>query len=121
MHIKIDSRSEVQPLFLFYKFWQVLGRTNRLVFYRHGPHRKRRLQQFFVAAGTSLPTCCYLVTIKGYTDWPTDMCPTIILLLRVLVATETCLSSRCVAVEGSIQSTESLPSKCKRAKRQTHR
>jgi hypothetical protein len=34
-------------------------------------HRKRRLQQFFVAAGTSLPSC-YVATIKGYTDRPTD-------------------------------------------------
>jgi hypothetical protein len=37
---------------------------------RHGPHRKRRLQQFFVAAGTRLPSHCRL-TIGGYTDRPT--------------------------------------------------
>jgi hypothetical protein len=37
----------------------------------HGPHRKRRLQRFFFDAGTSLPSC-YLATIGGYTDRPTD-------------------------------------------------
>jgi hypothetical protein len=49
---------------------ELLGRTNRLLTCtrtRHGSHRKRRLQQFFVAAGTSLPSC-YLATIRGYTD-----------------------------------------------------
>jgi hypothetical protein len=35
---------------------------------RHGPHRKRRLQEFFIAAGTHLPRC-YLATIRDtYTD-----------------------------------------------------
>jgi hypothetical protein len=43
---------------------QFLGRNSLI---RHGPHRKRRLQQLFVAAGTSLPSC-YLATIGGYTD-----------------------------------------------------
>jgi hypothetical protein len=38
---------------------------------RHGPHRKRRSRQFFVAAGTSLPSC-YLAIIGGYTNRPTD-------------------------------------------------
>jgi hypothetical protein len=38
---------------------------------RHGLHRKRRLQKFFIVVGTSLPSC-YLVTIGGYTDRPTD-------------------------------------------------
>jgi hypothetical protein len=38
---------------------------------RHGSHRKRRLRQFFVPAGTSLPSC-YLAKIRGYTDRPTD-------------------------------------------------
>jgi hypothetical protein len=39
---------------------------------RHGPHRQQRLQQFFVAAGTSLPRCYETTTIGGYTDRPTD-------------------------------------------------
>jgi hypothetical protein len=34
---------------------------------QHGPHRKRRHQQLFVATGTSSPSY-YLETIKGYTD-----------------------------------------------------
>jgi hypothetical protein len=34
---------------------------------RHGRHRKRCPQQFFVAAGTCFPSCC-LATIQGYTD-----------------------------------------------------
>jgi hypothetical protein len=34
---------------------------------RHGRHRKRRLQQFFFAAGTCFPSRC-LATIEGYTD-----------------------------------------------------
>jgi hypothetical protein len=38
---------------------------------RHWPHRKRRLQQIFVAVGTCLPSHC-LTTIVGYTDRPTD-------------------------------------------------
>jgi hypothetical protein len=37
---------------------------------RHEPHRKS-LQQFFVAAGTSLSSC-YLSNDRGYTDRPTD-------------------------------------------------
>jgi hypothetical protein len=38
---------------------------------RHGPHRKLHLQQFFVTAGTCLPSCC-LATIGGYTYRHTD-------------------------------------------------
>jgi hypothetical protein len=45
---------------------EVLGRTNHLLsLIRHGPHRRRRLQQFFVAAGTCLPSLC-LAMIGGY-------------------------------------------------------
>jgi hypothetical protein len=50
----------------------VLEKTNRLLSSdTTWTHRKRRLQQFFVAAGTSLPSC-YLGTIGEYTDRPTD-------------------------------------------------
>jgi hypothetical protein len=38
------------------KFWEELIAYFPLI--RHGPHRKRRLQQFFVAAGKSLPSRC---------------------------------------------------------------
>jgi hypothetical protein len=34
---------------------------------RHGLHRKQHIQQFFVAARMSLPSC-YQATIEGYTD-----------------------------------------------------
>jgi hypothetical protein len=48
---------------------QVLGRTNcRLSSTRHGPHRKRRFQQFFyvfVTVVTILPSRC-LATIRGF-------------------------------------------------------
>jgi hypothetical protein len=49
------------------KFWE--GVISYFSLIRHGPHRKRRLQQFFVAAGTSLISC-YPVTIGVYTDSP---------------------------------------------------
>jgi hypothetical protein len=50
------------------KFWEELIASFPLI--RYGPHRKR-LQQFFVAAGTSLPNC-YLAMIGGYTYRTTD-------------------------------------------------
>jgi hypothetical protein len=80
---------------------------------RHGPHGKRCLQQFFVAAGTSLPSC-HLATIHGYIGRPTDTRPTIFLLLRVCIAAGTCLPSRCLATIGGIQFTEPVPSKNRR-------
>jgi hypothetical protein len=51
------------------KFWKEL--ITYFPLKRHGLYRKRRLQQFFVAAETSLPSF-YLVRIWGYTDRPTD-------------------------------------------------
>jgi hypothetical protein len=73
---------------------------------RDGQPRKRRLQQFFVAAGMSLANC-YLATI-GYTDRPTNA---ILLLLRVFIAAGTSLPSRCLTTKGGIHFTELLPSK----------
>jgi hypothetical protein len=73
---------------------------------RHVPHRKRHLQQFFVAARTSLPSC-YLATIGGYTD-PQAQPPTILLLLLVFIDAGTCLPSGCLAMKGGI----TLPSLC---------
>jgi hypothetical protein len=51
------------------KFWEEL--IAYFPFIRHEPHRKRRLQRFFFAAGTSLPSR-YLATIGGYTERPRD-------------------------------------------------
>jgi hypothetical protein len=42
-------------------------KKNRLCSTQNGPHRKRLIQQFFSALGTSLPSC-YLTTIRGYVD-----------------------------------------------------
>jgi hypothetical protein len=54
-------------IYFYNKFWEELIAYFPLI---HGPQRKRRLQQFFAAAGTSLPSC-YLATMRGYTDRPT--------------------------------------------------
>jgi hypothetical protein len=48
---------------------QCLDAERLLSFMRHGSNRKRRLQQFFVAAGASLPSS-YLATTEGHTDRP---------------------------------------------------
>jgi hypothetical protein len=55
--------------YLHKMFWEELITYFTLI--RHWPHGKRRLQQFSVALGTSLPNC-YLATIDRYTDRPTD-------------------------------------------------
>jgi hypothetical protein len=68
------------------KFWEELIAHVPLIL--HGPLRKRRLQQFFVAAGTSLVS-----NDKGYIERLTD-------LLRAYVAAGKCLPSRCVATTG---------------------
>jgi hypothetical protein len=44
------------------KFWEEL--IAYFPFIRHGANIKRRLQKFFIAAGTSLPSC-YLATKGG--------------------------------------------------------
>jgi hypothetical protein len=72
---------------------------------RHGPHRKRHLQQFLVAAGTCLSSRC-LATIGGYTDRLTGS-PLIRHgphrkwhLQQFVVAAGTCLPSHCLASMG---------------------
>jgi hypothetical protein len=81
---------------------------------QHGPHRKRRLQQFFVAAGKYLPSC-YLATIGEYTSRPTES-PSIRheshrkrRVQQLFVAAGTCLPSRCLAALGGIQLTKPFP------------
>jgi hypothetical protein len=51
------------------KFWEEV--TDYFPLIRHGPHRKRSLQQFFFTEGTCLMSRC-LATIGGHTDKPTD-------------------------------------------------
>jgi hypothetical protein len=106
LFILTRRRATVSLLIINKKFWTELITYFPLI--RHGPHWKRGLQ-FFVAAGTSLPSC-YLVTIGGYTDRPTDTRPQIFPFLRVFVAAGTGLPSRCLAAKGRIHFTESLPS-----------
>jgi hypothetical protein len=45
------------------KFWKELIAYFPMI--RHGPHIKRRLQQFFVGAGMYLPSC-YISKLRGY-------------------------------------------------------
>jgi hypothetical protein len=48
------------------KFWEEIITSFPLI--RHGPHRKRRLQQFLVSEVKFLPSCCE-ATIGGlHTD-----------------------------------------------------
>jgi hypothetical protein len=97
---------------------EFLGRTKRLLpLIRHGPHRKRHLQQFIVAAGTCLPGSC-LATIGGYTDLHT-------LLLcdmgcRKNDAYNNSSIVACIICEGTV-STEPLPSNDKRWYTYRHR
>jgi hypothetical protein len=76
------------------KFWEELIAYFPLR--RHGSHRKRRLQQFFVAAGMSLPSC-YLATIgRTQTDPQTRV-------QQFFVAVGTCLPSCYLATIGGTQ------------------
>jgi hypothetical protein len=78
-------------------FWEELVAYFRFI--RHEPHRKR-LQQIFVAAGTSLPSC-YLANIGGHKDTHRHTCPTI-LFLCIFVAARMCLPIHCLATKGRI-------------------
>jgi hypothetical protein len=73
------------------KFWEEQVAYFPLI--RHGPHRTRRLQQFFVAGGTSLPE----LLPGNYKGIHRHTRPTVHLLLRVFVAVETCVPSRYLA------------------------
>jgi hypothetical protein len=86
------------------KFWEELITYFPLI--RHGPQRKRRLQQFFVVSRTSLPSC-YLATI-GDTQTNRHTPSIILLLLRVFIATGTCSLIRLLEMKQGIQFTEPL-------------
>jgi hypothetical protein len=70
-------------------------------------NKKLRLQELFIAAGTSLPIS-YLATVGGYTE-PQQVRPAVF-LLRVFVAVGSYLPSRCLATKGGIYFAEHLPS-----------
>jgi hypothetical protein len=74
-------------------------------FIRHGPHRKRCLHQFLVTAGMCLQSRCLAPNIQTCQqslllydmDRKENEASTILLLLRVFVATRTFLPTRCLA------------------------
>jgi hypothetical protein len=74
----------------------------------NGPHRKRRLQHFFVAGGMSLQSC-YIATTRGCIDRPTD---TSVLTIFFIVA--------CIRCNGNVF-TGPLPSNEQWDNIQTHR
>jgi hypothetical protein len=92
---------------------EVMGRTYcSLSFERHGPHRKRSIQQVFVAVATCLPSRC-LAMVGEYTDRPTDFslidtdnkeneASNNSSLFSVFAAAGTCIPSRCLAAIGDI-------------------
>jgi hypothetical protein len=83
------------------KFWETLISYFPVI--RHGSHRKRHLQHFFVAAGTSLLSC-YLTTIEGYIDSPRDTSANNSCILEcVFVVAVTFLLSRRVATIAGIR------------------
>jgi hypothetical protein len=92
-----DLDADGRIISYYNKFWGELIAYFPLI--RQGQHRKRGIQKFFVAAGTSLARC-YLVAIGGYTDGPTDT--------RVQHFFRSCVNSlprepsRCLAPKGRI-------------------
>jgi hypothetical protein len=93
------------------KCWEEL--IDYFLLIRHGPHSKRRLQHFFVAAGTCLPSY-YLATRRRYTDAHTDS-PFIRHGLhrkwrvqQFFVAAGTYIPSRCIVAIREITHTERL-------------
>jgi hypothetical protein len=68
-HLSLDHLKCDLVFTRYKKCWEELIAYFPLI--RHGLHRKRRLQQLFVAVGTSLPGC-YLATIGAYTGRPID-------------------------------------------------
>jgi hypothetical protein len=92
-----DDILQPQDININKKFWEELIAYFLLT--PHGLHRKRLLQQFFLAPGTSLKTC-HPRTIRGNTQTHRHTRPTVLLLLRVFVTAGTCLPSRCLATIG---------------------
>jgi hypothetical protein len=76
------------------------------------PPSKRRLQQFFFAAWTSLPSR-YLAALGGYTDRPTDS-PLVRHEPRRKLRVQHFFYCRCIAKKGGMHFTELLPSNDRR-------
>jgi hypothetical protein len=76
------------------KFWEELIAYCSLI------HIKR-FQQFIIASGTSLCSC-YLATLGGHTDRPTDTRQKMLPLLLMFIAAGRCLLSRCLAMKEGI-------------------
>jgi hypothetical protein len=94
------------------KFWEKLITHFPLI--RHGTHRKR-LQQLFVAAGTSLPYS-YLATIRDTQIVRQTHASNILESFCIIVAAGTCLPNRCLAMKG----TYIVPSLCLATIRRIH-
>jgi hypothetical protein len=113
-----------------YCLWYTSSRVQELIscipLVRHGSHLKRRLQHFFVAAGTSLPSC-YLATKRGYAGRPTESLSerhgphikwrvqTFLCFCMYSMPRERLLS-RCIAIKGGMHFTEPLPNNDRRDK-----
>jgi hypothetical protein len=110
LYFKESRKNNVQQTILIMnkKFWEELIPCIPLI--QYGEHRKR-LQQFFL---TELLPSNYK-RIHRQTHRHTR--PTILILLRVLVAAGTCLSTRCLVIKGRIYFTEPLP---RNDRRNTH-
>jgi hypothetical protein len=89
---------------------EVLGRM--LAYFptiRHAPHRKRRLQQFFLCRGNVFTELLPSNDRGIHRQTHRHSRPTILLLFRVFVAAGTCLPSRCLAaIEGMDTQTHRL-------------
>jgi hypothetical protein len=83
-------------------YWSQKFFNSQLPLIQHGQRRKWCLQIFFIAVGTSLPSC-YLATTGGiHRQTHRCMRPMILLLLHVFFAAGTCLWDHCLAMIGGI-------------------
>jgi hypothetical protein len=96
-----------------YEKQEILIRTNRLLsFTGQGPHRKRRFHQFFVVAGTYLPSRCLVTDRQTILQYDTNNIENDVSDISSVVARIRCNWN---------MSTESLPNNKKRIHIQTHR
>jgi hypothetical protein len=99
---------------------EILRRINRLLsFDTTRNNRKRRLQQFFVTAGTSLPLY-YLATMWGYTDRPTHTRVQPVSVVECRHCRGNVFTRRCLTMKGGRHFTVPLPGNDRRGTH-THR